>query len=70
MPEERYEFIRAIVSEGNLSCEYRLVGNSVTGRQSHDEDVSNWTEEEIRQLVCEMLDVADDERSVIEIRYA
>lgn len=47
---ERYDYIRAIVDCGNLCWEYKLKGNSVAGKMSHDEDVSDWSEDDIRKL--------------------
>ena len=52
-----YEYIRATVSEGRLSMRYRVVGLHVDGRDGYDEDVSKWTDDDIRKIVCQMLDI-------------
>lgn len=51
-----YEYVRATVTDGSLRIEYKIPG-LVAGRQSHDEDVSEWTDDEIRDLVGRLLDV-------------
>ena len=58
---DRYEYIKATVDgEGNLSMEYKLPGVK-QGRQSHDEDVSEWTDDEIRICVRQIIGAEPDE---------
>lgn len=65
----QYEFIKAIVSGNSLRWEYKLAGNRVVGRQSHDEDVSNWSEREILDLTYQILDVSEPEKDVVQVQY-
>jgi len=67
---EGYEYIKAIIDCGSLRWEYLIAGYDVKGRDAHDEDVSDWTEEEILTLTKNMLDVPEDQADRIEIIYA
>ncbi len=51
MTEESYEYIKAIVDCGELRWEYCLKGSHQVSRMSHDEDVSDYSDEEIIRLV-------------------
>lgn len=63
---EAYKRIDATVdADGNLVMIYRVSGRTADGRMFHDEDVSALTDNEIRQLVCELLTVPDSDRSQI-----
>jgi hypothetical protein len=64
---EKYKYVKATVSDGELSLEYRLEGALVTGRDGHDEDVSGWTDREIVNLACGMLGIEDADRDVVEV---
>jgi hypothetical protein len=66
--KEKYEYIRAIVDCGELRWEYKMVGSEVIGRMAHDEDVSQWSDEEIIDVTCAMLDVEDGERDKVSVR--
>ncbi len=48
---------------------YRLVGNKIEGHQAHDEDVSEWSEADIRDCTSQSLDVPEDQWDLIEIKY-
>ena len=68
--DERYEYIKAIVGmDGSLRWESRLVGNCRIARVSHDEDISKFTEWDIRSLTAAMLDVSADQLDVIDVVY-
>ena len=64
---ERYEYVNAIICCGELRWKYKVEGCDVSGSMPHDEDVSDWTDEEIIDLTCNMLDVSDDQRGLIEV---
>jgi hypothetical protein len=68
--EERFEYVRAIVDCGTLRWEYKLIDSFHTGRMEHDEDVTEWTEQDIIDLTCRMLYVPDDNRDVVRVEYA
>jgi hypothetical protein len=66
---ESYRFVRAIVDCGDLRWEYQIdVDGAPQGGMAHDEDVSDWTEDDIRSCTRSMLDCPDDQE--IEIVYA
>ena len=69
MSTERYEYVKAIVECGELRLEYRLVGSSVVGRDRHDDDVSEWSDTEIIDVVCSLLSVDDDNRDVVTVEW-
>jgi len=69
MSEERYEYVKAIIDCGELSWEYRVDGAFVTGCMSHDESVADWSEREIIDLTCSILEVSEDQRELIEVEY-
>ena len=61
---ERYEWIKAIVSCGELRLEYRLEGSLATGHWAHDEDVSEWTDDEIRRVAAGLISAEDQEKEI------
>ncbi len=68
MDDERFEWIKATVDyEGELSITYQVSGLSTTGRDDHDEDVSDWKDKEIKDLVKRLIGVPDDQADLIEI---
>ena len=67
--DERYEYIKAIIDCGELSWEYRVDGAFTTGKMTHDESVDEWSERDIIDLTCAMLEVSEDQRDIIEIEY-
>lgn len=72
MPKKKqtgYEYIRATVdADGSLTMEYRVRNAKVSGRMSHDEDVSNFSNGEIETLVRGLLDATNDPVAV-EVNY-
>ena len=67
---ERYEYVRAIVgTDGELRWESKLVGNWRVACMDHDEDISDYTEDEIRDVTAAMFDVPADERDIIDVIY-
>jgi Zn ribbon nucleic-acid-binding protein len=68
--KEVYEFIRAEVDCGELVIKSRLIGNAVTAICKHDEDVSEWSETEIKQCVKFTLALDYDETKLIEVQYS
>lgn len=64
-----YEYIRAIVDCGELRWEYKLKAFDVSGSMSHDEDVSEWSDEDIKTVTRMMLDVNDDDPVEIEVQW-
>ena len=65
--EERYEYVRAIVDCGTLTFEYKLV-DGPPNKMVHDEDVSDWDADQIRDVTRMMLTCREDDK--IEVRYA
>lgn len=67
---DHYEYIKAIVDcEGNLRITYRLNGSMVTGRDSHDEDVSDYTDDQIKIVIRSILSVEKDDPVEISILH-
>jgi len=65
-----YKYIKAIVDvkTGELVWEYQLEGSAVVGRMRHDEPVDGYTERDIIDLTCKMLD-AEDQRNIVTVEY-
>ncbi len=60
--KEHYEYVRARICCGELSWEYQIkTPGAPQGRMSHDEDVSDYTDDDIKQLTRDMLDCPDDQ---------
>lgn len=59
---ESYAFIHAVVEDGELTLQYRLNGNNQTGSLRHDEDVTGWSDREIRQLTAYLLGLGTAEQ--------
>ena len=56
---ENYKYVRAIADCGDLRWEYQLADSDVLGRMSHDEDVSDWSDDDIIHVTRAMLDVPE-----------
>jgi len=66
--EDHYEYITAEIVEGSqLNWTYKVVGLDTEGSMSHDEDVTGWSDHDIRELTRAMLNVDDDDPVKIEI---
>ena len=63
---QQYKTILATVTEGQLTWTYKLEGCQ-TSSMTYEEDVSDWTDNEIIGLTCNMLSVSKDQRSSIEV---
>jgi hypothetical protein len=68
--ESEYEYIKAVIDDGDMLIVYRLKGNMIESRTAHDEDVSDWSERDIRQCLRGLLDLERDEVKMIEVVYA
>lgn len=62
-----YEYVRAIVDCGELRWEYKVEDASVPGRMTHDEDVTDYSDDDIRDITRMMLDCPDSQE--IEVLY-
>lgn len=65
---ERYNWVKVIVDCGSLRWEYQLEGSCVIGRMSHDENVSDWTAEDIIDLTKNILNIKKGEVP-LEVEY-
>ena len=68
--DEYYEYLRAEVDmadDGTLTWIYKIRSSKVVGRMSYEESVSEWTDAEIIDLTCDMLDVDDDQRHLVQV---
>lgn len=53
-----YEWVKARVTEdGSCIFTYRVKGNPIDGSDQHDEDVVDWTDQQIRELGCDLLGI-------------
>lgn len=66
---EEYKYIRATVTDGQLHMDYLVEGAFVAGSDTHDEDVSDWTEEDIIECVMMTLGAEEKDRPKIEVHY-
>jgi hypothetical protein len=66
---EEYESITATVDCGELSWRYKVKGAQVPGRLAHDEDVTDWSDEDIVNLTMSMLEVPEHQRSLVKVQY-
>lgn len=66
---DEYKYIRAIVDCGELRWEYKVTGCAMSGSQGFDEDVGDYTNDDIVDLMS-MLSVEESQREMIEVEYA
>lgn len=66
---EHYEYITAVVIDGELSWWYKLNGGKPQNMR-HDEDVSDWSKADIQQMSRSMLSVEQDDPVKVEVDYA
>lgn len=66
---ERYKFITATVDCGTLIWTYKVESSHTYGRMGHDEDVSEWSDDDIIKLTMDMLSVDESQRSLIEVNH-
>jgi hypothetical protein len=64
---DHYEYIRATIEDGQLRWRYRLNNANVEGSDTHDEDVSSWTDREIIELTKTVMTIESDDPVKIEI---
>lgn len=69
MAESEYESIVAEVDCGELTVVSQLKGNPVKSRTSHDEDVSDWSDSEIRQCVAGLLMLDEAEETIVQVNH-
>ena len=68
--QEHYAWIKAVIDCGRLSWQYQVKGLPTPGSQSYgDENVSHWSDKEIRDLTRNMLCVDEDDPVVIQITH-
>lgn len=64
-----YDWVRADVDEGQVTFTYRVTGLDRDGCTSHDEDVSDWTDKNIQELGCDLLDIERKFADQVEVRW-
>jgi hypothetical protein len=69
LSESEYESIVAEVDCGELTVVSQLKGNPVKSRMSHDEEVSDWSDAEIRQCVVGLLMLEESEEKLIQVNH-
>jgi hypothetical protein len=67
--ETSYESISITVEDGELQCEYMPKGGKPQ-RMTHDEDVSDWTQDDCIKCVVGLLGLTDAEAKQIDFAYA
>lgn len=63
-----YEWIKATITDGQVTFTYKVPGLP-SGGQRHDEDVHTWTDEQIRKLGCDLLDISPNRADEIEVLW-
>lgn len=58
--DEPYEYVRALRDGPNLSWTWQVKGLPIPGGQAHDEDISDWSNQDVIDLTRRMLELPDD----------
>jgi hypothetical protein len=67
-PKSGYEWMKATMSEDKCRITYRVIGATVNGSDGIDEDgVAEWSDDDIRKVVGQMLDVPTEYHNEIEV---
>ena len=66
---EEYDYIRAIVDDGELRMEYQVKGLEVAGSDCHEENVTGWSDDDIIECVAMTLGLGDADRKMIEVQH-
>lgn len=66
--DQKYAYITAQIDCGTLTWKYQVEGMKHSSMR-HDEDVSEWSDSDIKDVTMSMLGVDEDQRSLIEIQY-
>jgi len=66
---EPFEYVRAIVEIDELRWEYKVETSPVQGSMSHDEDVSDYTDDDIIDLTMGMIGVPEEQKDLVEVQY-
>ncbi len=61
-----YEYIRYEIIDGTVTVYYKLSSLDVSGRDAIDDDVSEWTDPEIKDVIALMLDLCAADKEIIE----
>jgi len=55
------------VTEGTAVAKYRWEGSLITGADMLDDDVSTWTDDEIREIMALSVGIEEKDRSRIDV---
>lgn len=62
---EHYAYIHAEIDDGSLTLRYKLNGGHVEGADGHDENVRDWSRNDLDKLIKNKLEVLSDDPVVI-----
>ena len=66
---DTYDWVKVIIDCDQVLAEYHVSGLQVNGKQSFDEDIFEWSCEEIQTYVGNFLGVISEDHQYIEIEY-
>ncbi len=61
-----YEYIRYEIIDGRATVYYKLSSLDVSGQDAIDDDVSEWTDLEIKDVIALMLGLSAADKEIIE----
>lgn len=70
MDETPLKYCNIAVTNGDLYATYLYVGSSVEGEFIHDENVSDWSDDEIKECVSDMIGCGLEELDGVEVVWA
>jgi hypothetical protein len=62
-----FEFVTVTVSNGYATARYQIRGLKVAGGDGYDDDVSTWTDDDIRETIGQIIGVEPQYRKQIEV---
>lgn len=64
-----YDWVKATVIEGGVRLTYHVPDLAVNGRDGIDDDISDWSDEDIQNVAGSMLGIVKEDRHKIEVNY-
>ncbi len=67
--QQKLVSIEVVVDDGTATAYYRYEGLPKTSL-SHDEDVSNWTDDDIKKVFVGLLDLSEREAKMVTVTWS
>lgn len=68
--EETYDWVTAIIESDYVRLRYHVTDAAVNGTDGINDIVGDWSEDDIRTVVCSTLGILQEDKHLIKLEYA